>query len=545
MKKTIKINLSGIIFHIDEDAYKRLNDYLDKIHSHFKGKEGGDEIINDIEMRMAELFQARLSDHKQVLSLADVEEVSKTMGDPRDFSDEEEKKQGPETSPRARKLYRDPDNAILGGVASGMGAYLNVDPVWIRLIFVLLMLGYGFIALVYVLLWLFVPKATTYKQKLEMRGENITISHIEKRVRDEYEEVRTNFRKYQRSEQYKNMTRALNEIFVVLGRILKVAFQVLLILIGVALIIAGISIILGLLGITFVHWPFSLFGVFDPGEPSLFFLTSFLFDNTSMILVGIAVSLLLAIPVFVILYAGIRLLSGFTKKDGGVLITGLVIWLVALALAGGTVIWQIRDYSVRSHTTQETTLKTGDTGTILLDIIDLADPEYTIDDLPFANDQDDILGTDASSDLYIAPTINILKSPDQYYRLSLKKGSRGPSHQNASRLAKSIRYDWKMQDSTLMLDPYFRIHHRTPYRRQRVTVTVYVPKGKRIAIPEEAEPYLDKASNDQDLWHHDMGGKIWEMGDEKLTLHRKRNNRQAMISKRNHNFFTIGSVFIW
>jgi phage shock protein PspC (stress-responsive transcriptional regulator) len=544
MKKTIKINLSGIIFHIDEDAYKRLNDYLDKIHSHFKGQEGGDEIINDIEMRMAELFQARLGDHKQVLSLADVEEVSKTMGDPRDFSEEEEK-QGAKTPPRARKLYRDPDNAILGGVASGMGAYLNVDPVWIRLIFVLLMLGYGFIALVYILLWLFVPKATTYKQKLEMRGENITISHIEKRVREEYEEVRTNFRKYQRSEQYKNMTRALNEIFVVLGRILKVAFQVLLILIGVALIITGVSIIMGLLGVTFIHWPFSLFGVMDPGEPTLFFLTTFLFDNTSMILVGIAVALLVAIPVFVILYAGIRLLSGFTKKDGGVLLTGLVVWLVALALAGGTLLWQIRDYSVRSHTTAETTLEMDEAGTIVLDMKELADPEYTIEDLPFANDQDDILGTDASSDLYIAPTINILKSPDQYYRLSLQKGSRGPSLQKASRLAKSIRYNWKMQDSTLVLDPYFQIQHNTPYRRQRVSVNVYVPRGKRIAIPEEAEKYLDRARNDQDLWHHDMGGKTWEMGDEKLTLYKKLNHQQAYISKRSHNFFTIGSVFIW
>ncbi|HKL37609.1 MAG TPA: PspC domain-containing protein [Bacteroidales bacterium] len=520
MKKTIKINLSGIIFHIDEDAYERLNDYLDKIHGHFKGREGGDEIINDIEMRMAELFQARLSDHKQVLSLADVEEVSKNMGDPKDFIEEEEKT---ESAGRSRKLYRDPEHGILGGVASGMGAYLNVDPVWIRLIFVLLMLGYGFIALVYLLLWLFVPKATTYKQKLEMRGENITISHIEQRVKEEYDEVRSSVRKYQRSEQYKNMTRGLNEIFMVLGRILKGAFQVILILIGAALIITGISIILGLFGATFIHWPFPVFDVFGSGEPSLTFLASSLVGNTSMILMGVAVALLLVIPVFVVLYTGIKLLTGFGRKDKGILLAGLVVWLVALALAGGTVVWQVRDFSVRTYTSQETILETSEAETMLLDINESADPAYYVDDLPFLDDQEELKGTDKAGNLYIGPRINILKSPDDAYRLTIKKWSRGPSLRQAARLAESIRYKWNIQDSTLMLDSHFRIEHSSPYRIQQVTVSVYVPEGKRIAIPAEAEQYLGRARNDQNLWRYEIGGKIWEMNKEELTLYKKLN----------------------
>jgi len=523
MKKTIKINLSGIIFHIDEDAYERLNEYLDKIHSHFKGKEGGEEIINDIEMRMAELFQARLNDHKQVLSLADIEEVTKNMGDPKDFSEEEEGKESVGAAARQRKLYRDPDNAILGGVASGIGAYLKVDPVWIRLIFVLLAFGYGIIALLYLILWLFLPKATTYKQKLEMRGENITISHIEQRVKEEYDEVRSNFRNYQRSEQYKNMTRGLNQIFMVLGRILKVAFQVVLILIGVALIITGISIILGLFGATFIHWPFPLFGLFDPGEPSLLFMAASVFDNTSIVLMSVAGILLLALPVFVILYIGIRLLSGFGKNDRGILLTSLILWLIALALAGGTVVWQMRDFSVRTHTTRETTLETAEAGTVVLDMDESADPAYYVDDLPFVDDQDEIKGTDKAGNLYIGPRINILKSPDDSYRLAVKKWSRGPSLRQAARLAESIHYQWNMQDSTLRLDSHFRIEHQTPYRIQQVAVSIYVPEGKRIAIPSEAEPYLGRARNDQNLWRYEMGGKTWEMSTEELTLYKKSN----------------------
>src|SRR6056297_2580160 len=118
MKRTAKINISGIIFYLDEDAYEKLNSYMESINKYFSNQEGGDEIIKDIELRIAELFQLKLTGSKEVVTLKDVQEIINKLGKPEEFS-EEDKKESSQAS--SKRLYRDPDNAILGGVASGIG----------------------------------------------------------------------------------------------------------------------------------------------------------------------------------------------------------------------------------------------------------------------------------------------------------------------------------------------------------------------------------------------------------------------------------------
>jgi phage shock protein PspC (stress-responsive transcriptional regulator) len=520
MKKTIKINISGVIFHIDEDAYEVLSKYLDRIHAHFKDQEGGGEIISDIEMRMAELFQARLSEHKQVISIEDVETVAGKMGDPQDFSQGEDTASSGSSVAGTKKLYRDPDHAILGGVASGMGAYLNVDPVWIRLLFVVLMLGYGFIAVLYLLLWLFIPKATTYEQKLEMEGEKVTISNIEKKVKEEYEEVKSNFRKYRRSEQYKNIGQGLNEIFIILGKILRVAFQVILILIGAGLVIGGISVALGLLGASLFHWPFHIFDMLEYGNGTLFFIAESVFDSTTLILISLALILIAGLPLFVIIYAGIRLLTGFTRTDRKVFLISLMVWLGAILLAVGSLLWQIHHFSYRSHTMEETTLNPAGDDVLVLKMDKADGLAYYTDDLPFSGDHSEIQGTDRAGNLYIEPEIAILPSQDEAYHIEIKKSSRGPSHHKAAQLADRITYPWSLKDSTLTLASGFRVDKKTPYRIQQLNISIHIPKGKYIIIPEEAEEYLDQAENEHDLWHYEMGGKKWRMSGDELTLHK-------------------------
>ena len=523
MKKTVKINLSGSIFHIDEDAYQRLNDYLDKIHEHFKGQEGGEEIISDIEMRMAELFHDKLSGHKQVITDADVREVTTKMGEPSDFLEEEESARATGGSQRQKKLYRDPDQAILGGVASGIGAYLNVDPVWIRLLLVVLMLGYGFIAVVYILLWLFLPKATTYDQKLEMRGEHGDIPNIEKRVKEEYEQVRGNFKKYRQSDAYQNITRGLNEIFVVLGRILKAIVQVLLVLIGVALVVGGIGLILGLVGIPFIAWPFDMFDLFDHEGTALFFLFQSMLNSTAFILLAASAALLIVIPILVIFYIGLKLLSGFRARDQKVLLSALIIWVAALLITAGTAAWQMHEFTVRSHTEEKIQLNPEGASTLLLQMNAPDVRLYETDGIPFKEDIGVIRGTDPEGNLYINTEIDILKSSDDSYHLKVKKSSRGPSVSKAAGFAEQIRFNWKMEDSTLVLDNTFGIESHTPYRLQRMNLVILVPEGKRIAISKEAGEYLDDADNRENMWPFEMGGKVWVMSDDELTLHRKLN----------------------
>lgn len=197
MKKTLSINIRGIVFNIDEDAYQKLNSYLTEIYRHYKNQPGCDEIVSDIENRVVELFQERLSDTKQVVVLKDVEEVIAILGHPSDFDRElEDDTPHPSGSGAARgtkRLYRDPLERVVGGVCSGLGAYFRIDPVWFRLAFVLAVIMAGTGILLYLILWIILPPARTVSERLEMRGDPIDIDNIEKSVRKEMRDVKDKF----------------------------------------------------------------------------------------------------------------------------------------------------------------------------------------------------------------------------------------------------------------------------------------------------------------------------------------------------------------
>ena len=197
MKKTISINLNGMLFNIDDDAYNRLEEYLRLIEAHFKDHDESDEIMNDIEARIAELLSERLGGAKKAVSLNDIDEIISIMGNPDEFDEsgqEHQNKQQYHYSYRTRRLYRDPDNRILGGVCGGMGAYTNVDPVIFRIIFVIIFFGFGAGLLIYLVLWVVIPEATTTAQKLEMRGDPVNVSNIGSFIREEFENVKSSFK---------------------------------------------------------------------------------------------------------------------------------------------------------------------------------------------------------------------------------------------------------------------------------------------------------------------------------------------------------------
>ncbi len=258
MKKAVQINIGGRYFHIDEDAYLVLNEYLESLKAHFeKEKEAGKEIIEDIEQRMTELFESRLKNNRQVISLEDVREVIKVLGKIEDFEFIEEKDDFKEedeqdtkyTRKENRRLYRDPDNSYLGGVAGGLGAYFNIDPLWPRLVFVALVFANGFGVILYFILWVIVPKARTTAQKLQMRGERVTIHNIEKSISDEYQKVKRNIHKMKDSEKFHRTQEVFTDIFSAIGILFKALLKFIIYIIGFAFILAGIFLIVGL-GIT-------------------------------------------------------------------------------------------------------------------------------------------------------------------------------------------------------------------------------------------------------------------------------------------------------
>jgi phage shock protein PspC (stress-responsive transcriptional regulator) len=204
MKKTVSVNLNGQVFSIDEDAYGKLNEYLQNIEQHFANENERKEIIADIEARIAELLQDKVTEYKQVINIADVESVIEVMGNPNDFAGEENENQEQNQNQqydqyvnykRYRRMYRDSDNRVIGGVCSGLGAYWAFDPSILRVIFVVLAIFGGSGLVIYLILWIVLPEAKTTVQKLEMRGEPVNVSNIGNFVKEEFEHVKNQFKR--------------------------------------------------------------------------------------------------------------------------------------------------------------------------------------------------------------------------------------------------------------------------------------------------------------------------------------------------------------
>lgn len=190
MKLTVNINLGGYAFNMDEDAYERLRQYLKTIEREFSGESSSAEIISDIEGRVAELFKMRLTVYKQVINMRDVMEVMEILGSPELISGSGSAESEPRTASSSCRIYRDPDRRIFGGVCAGLAAYLNMDALIIRIIFVILFLAGGFGILIYLVLWVVLPEARTTAQKLEMRGDPVNIENIKESVKREFDTVK-------------------------------------------------------------------------------------------------------------------------------------------------------------------------------------------------------------------------------------------------------------------------------------------------------------------------------------------------------------------
>ena len=134
MKVTVSINLGGYAFNIDEDAYEALQEYIRSLEREFEGEESAREIISDIESRLAELFRQKLNNYKQVITIDDVRAAEEVLGTPEAISGNEEAEKIPHAS---RRIYRDPDNRLLGGVSAGLAAWFNINMWLLRFLFIL------------------------------------------------------------------------------------------------------------------------------------------------------------------------------------------------------------------------------------------------------------------------------------------------------------------------------------------------------------------------------------------------------------------------
>ncbi len=339
MKKTININLAGFVFYIDEDAYEALQKYLNNIRTYLGNTEGREEIIDDIESRIAELFSEK---QKQVITLIEVNEVIEVMGQPEDYMSEEEPEEKTAGQQSNKRLYRDPDSTILGGVCSGVGHYLNIDAVWIRLIF-LAMVWSGVSILFYFILWAIIPKAETTAQKLEMKGKAATFSNIEDYVRKGYENVKDDFKnvdfkgagekaKQGASGFFAFLGELISKLFSALGKLLSLIANILGKLLGVIILVTTVALIIALT-VSFIIGSFIDINIGN----DLMVLPGFEFIGPDWggpfhpIWYHISMILTFGIPAFSLLLFALQLLfKNMGRLSGSIKIGLLAVWMISL-----------------------------------------------------------------------------------------------------------------------------------------------------------------------------------------------------------------------
>jgi phage shock protein PspC (stress-responsive transcriptional regulator) len=525
MKTTIKINLSGQIFTLDDDAYESLKKYLDSISRRFRDTAEGIEIIEDIESRIAELFQEKISDKKQVITIEDVEDVIQRMGQPEDIVDEEEVEgsgtySGYKNGRSTRRFYRDPDNMAIGGVCSGLAAYFGIEIWLMRLIWVILFFTTGVLFIVYIILWIAVPKAETAAEKLEMRGEKVTVSNIEKTIREEYENVKENvkegYEKVKTSQELKKTKNVLDEILHFIGQFFLILAKIIVFIIGFGFIIGGLAALAALsIGFFFSSstFPLTFFGSEFHSLPEFFGIFG---DPTNLTLLTIALFFTIIIPLVALIYGGIKMMFRFKANDRVIGLTALVLWvlslvfLVSMAAFEG---WHFSDHG-RSSSTYELDPFPSDTLVVKMnpdpDIEGFSDEWYTSYD-----DDWHLLST--SDKVYGKIDLNILPGDFSEWEISVRKSSQGRTNAEAVMNARKLDYNWDQSSSELILDPHFSLYKPNKWRIPGTTVSVMIPEGKYIRLDKNTRYFLNRVKTEEELWKHELAGEVWRMTDDGLV----------------------------
>ena len=461
-------------------------------------EESGEEIIADIEARIAEIFNLRMKENSsQVVELSDIEFIIETLGQPEAFVDESENEEPMSSSKKTRRFFRNPDEKLIGGVCSGIGAYFDIDPVWIRVLFLILLFftGIGFIT--YVILWAAIPEAKTTAQKLQMRGEAVNLNNIEK--------LFTKVEDYTSSEKIKSGVNSFVS-FVVngIGSILSFIFKCIGVLLAIVGAFIALTLIVALLGIFGSTWNLDGFNFIS--------LNGYIYglDGAQAIFgsgwrllalrVGTLLTLLLplfALVVFLAKIFGRELTNSKLLSFSG--IAGFIVGLILIFISAGSL---ITDFRERSTETDQITLS-GMSFDITADILE--------DDQGFFFDVEDEL-------LHIENVrFNIEATSSSTASLELKHAASGRNHSEARQRAQSFDYPTAQEGEALRLSEYFTVPKESLYRGQDLKVTLRLPIGGTVYLDESIENIMYDIRNVEDMYDGDMLGHVWEMKPEGLS----------------------------
>ena len=555
MKKNISINISGIIFHIEEDGYERLKEYLDSINKYFSTFEDSNEIIADIESRIAEIFLEKLKEDKQVITNEDVIALATTMGSIQDFQaveedaepdyeeDTTEYKQANQESFAGdtpnKRLYRDNKRKLLGGVASGIANYFSIDPVWIRLGFIVLLFDIFITAslsivtvvaylimwiavpgsdeleedkslkklyrnpegkviagvsqglakfldiditvvrvlfvlsiflggtglLVYVVLWIILPEATSITDRVQMEGEKITLENIDSSIK------KAQVKEANPTEEsklatillfpfrilgtiFKGIAHALSPIFNFLAQLVRVFVGLIVTIVGISTLFSITITIIALLGVlsglNYVHLDFIPFDVLSESLPTFGLIGTYLVT---------------AIPSLLILLVGISLLSKksvISPTFGWALFGVWIIGAVMMAVTIPKVIFQYKENARIS----ETTLFSSKYKSMYFNINETGLRDYS------------------------GLRLRMKGYDGEEIKLVSEYSAKGPTKREAAKNAKMIMYNVVQNDSILTFDSDVEFKKNAVFRDQELKLTLMIPYGLQFKMDKDFDDLL-------------------------------------------------------
>jgi len=516
MNKTVNINLGGMFFHIDEDAYQKLTRYFDAIKRSLSKSSGQEEIIKDIEMRVSELLTEKQKNEKNVVAIKDVDEVIAVMGQPEDYIIEEDNYSNNATNyshytapTSTKKLYRDKENGMLGGVLAGLGHYFGIDKVWLRIFVLILVFAWGTGVLAYIILWIVMPEAITTSEKLEMTGEPVTISNIERKVREEFDNVSEKIKNADYDRFGNQVKTGAEKLGNSLGDFIITAFKIFAKFLGVLLIMGGLAVLVML-----------FIGVFTLGTstsmdfPWQSFIEAGNFTDSPIWAFGLLMFFAVGIPFFFLALLGFKLLSPDIKPIGNIVkYTLLALWLIAVSMAISIGVKQATAFAVNGRTVQKATININPTDTLL---IKFKHNDYFAKDVDDRNDfmiTQDSLNNDI---IYLNQvSLKIAKSDEKYAYIQIEKEAKGKSLSEAKKRAEAIKFGYKIVGNQLIFDNYLITDLKNKFRDQQIEITLYLPEGTLLK-PDGSMRNYDRTDEDYFLWNPDSSNDVYKVENNKI-----------------------------
>lgn len=516
MKKTVNINLAGTFFHIDEDAFAKLSRYLEAVKKSISDPVGGDEIIQDIEARIAELFSERLEINTQVISTRELDAIIKIMGQPEDYiMDEDAAQTNSATGNQTRgettsnkQLFRDSDNKFIAGVCSGLSHYLGLEVIWVRLFWIFLSFvttGFGVIA--YLLFWILVPGAETTSEKLKMTGEPINISNIEKKFNEGYQKVSQNIKNVDYDKYEEKIKKGSATFFDSLGAILSTVFKIGIKFFGLLIVIAGL---LGLISILIGMTVFGTFGIYDTGVTGMDIYQLIDTTNTPIWIVTLIITLIAGIPLLLLFILGLKIMFPNIKSIGTpVKITLTILWIAAISILVILGARQAIDRAFENNFSTQTPLTINMQTPLKLSMYN--NDKYSFEAYRRSGLE---IKPDANGNkvLYSSDIRLIVRSTDEKVgKIVLNKIASGKDYKQAKARAQAIDFNYNFNKNTneLILDGYFLTDITNKYRDQQIEVILYLPVNTKLIAATNTRSFHKNEPVYRD---------ILILGDEEKTL---------------------------